>query len=335
MAKFHINREDGTVGPCNATKGKCPYGGDENHFTSMAAAADAYEKVMSGDAMRPTKRSAVIKDDVYGFKLKTGPIDYVFELDTDRDVASEINSWDVALYEKLRRSGHAVTHREAAILVHYMNKLPWEEQNAFQAYRDEHPDDDYHTAMVNFINAKGVAYTNKLLTTKELNETLVERTKKAVFMARPFGFPEDELARSNMDKNESRLLKAVSSMTGLSAREVLDTIRDKEPLDRPLESASEKDLLARKGHIGNLVRPNEKHIKELLSINRELGIREVLELRKKTSDDVTFWREAADKLSIPGMNFRIVRQLVGAPSKAVLSKLTEDERKIWSPRFGR
>lgn len=46
MAKFHINNS-GEAGACSATKGNCPFGGEDDHFTSAEAARAAYEKTMA------------------------------------------------------------------------------------------------------------------------------------------------------------------------------------------------------------------------------------------------------------------------------------------------
>ncbi len=43
MATYHINPETGDVGRCSATKGGCPYGSLDEHYTSAAGARKAYE----------------------------------------------------------------------------------------------------------------------------------------------------------------------------------------------------------------------------------------------------------------------------------------------------
>lgn len=43
MAKYHVNPETGNTGPCKATKGQCPFGGEENHYASEKDAREAYE----------------------------------------------------------------------------------------------------------------------------------------------------------------------------------------------------------------------------------------------------------------------------------------------------
>lgn len=42
MKQYHVNAK-GEAGACSATKGKCPFGGEANHFTSAEAARAAYE----------------------------------------------------------------------------------------------------------------------------------------------------------------------------------------------------------------------------------------------------------------------------------------------------
>ncbi len=44
MAQFHVNPKTGNSGACKAAHGKCPFGGDEIHFTSAAAAREAFER---------------------------------------------------------------------------------------------------------------------------------------------------------------------------------------------------------------------------------------------------------------------------------------------------
>lgn len=46
MAKFHIN-SNGEPGKCSATQGKCPFGGAEDHFTSIEAAREQAERQLS------------------------------------------------------------------------------------------------------------------------------------------------------------------------------------------------------------------------------------------------------------------------------------------------
>lgn len=43
MAKYHINPQTGDPGVCKAIAGGCPFGGEEEHYTSKEAARAAYE----------------------------------------------------------------------------------------------------------------------------------------------------------------------------------------------------------------------------------------------------------------------------------------------------
>lgn len=43
MAKYHVNAA-GEAGPCKATQGGCPFGGEENHYSTPEEARAAYER---------------------------------------------------------------------------------------------------------------------------------------------------------------------------------------------------------------------------------------------------------------------------------------------------
>lgn len=47
MARFHINNA-GNAGLCRATKGGCPFGGDDAHYPSKESAREAFEARMEG-----------------------------------------------------------------------------------------------------------------------------------------------------------------------------------------------------------------------------------------------------------------------------------------------
>lgn len=42
--KYHVNPKTGSAGKCKAENGNCPFGGEAEHFTSMAAARKAFEE---------------------------------------------------------------------------------------------------------------------------------------------------------------------------------------------------------------------------------------------------------------------------------------------------
>lgn len=47
MAKFHVNPNTGNPGSCKSTKGKCPFGTEEEHFGTQQEATVAAEKLMT------------------------------------------------------------------------------------------------------------------------------------------------------------------------------------------------------------------------------------------------------------------------------------------------
>lgn len=55
MTKYHINGE-GNPGLCKAQNGKCPFGGEANHYSSEENARKAFELSMASKANPPAKR---------------------------------------------------------------------------------------------------------------------------------------------------------------------------------------------------------------------------------------------------------------------------------------
>jgi len=58
MARFHINKQ-GNAGLCKATKGGCPFGGDDAHFPSLESAREAFEHSM--EALPPVTTATRMK----------------------------------------------------------------------------------------------------------------------------------------------------------------------------------------------------------------------------------------------------------------------------------
>ena len=54
MAKFHVS-SDGNPRVCSSSEGKCPFGGNENHYTSKEAARAAFEESMKVPASTAKK----------------------------------------------------------------------------------------------------------------------------------------------------------------------------------------------------------------------------------------------------------------------------------------
>lgn len=55
MTKFHINPETGEAGECSAQTGNCPFGSDEEHYTSKEAARAAFEAQNTALPVPPLK----------------------------------------------------------------------------------------------------------------------------------------------------------------------------------------------------------------------------------------------------------------------------------------
>lgn len=49
MSKIHVNLKTGETGQCEAEKGGCPFGGDDQHYTSETAAREAYDNFVAND----------------------------------------------------------------------------------------------------------------------------------------------------------------------------------------------------------------------------------------------------------------------------------------------
>lgn len=58
MSKFHVNPATGVASACRATKGGCPFGGDEAHYPSVVAARAAYEASQGQALAAPLTRTA-------------------------------------------------------------------------------------------------------------------------------------------------------------------------------------------------------------------------------------------------------------------------------------
>jgi hypothetical protein len=69
MPKFHI-KPDGTPALCKATKGKCPYGGEESHYNSKEEAYEAFQNKMENkEIVKPENQ--VYLDKLQGWSAYT------------------------------------------------------------------------------------------------------------------------------------------------------------------------------------------------------------------------------------------------------------------------
>lgn len=58
-SKFHINPSTGDAGACRARAGRCPFGSEDLHFSSLEAARNAYETVMESEEFSALSRRKV------------------------------------------------------------------------------------------------------------------------------------------------------------------------------------------------------------------------------------------------------------------------------------
>lgn len=74
MAKFHVNGNTGSPGRCSASKGRCPFGGENEHFGTQEEAAQHFEKEMQGQVLQK-----YTKDLYMSTKLMNPPSDFVLD----------------------------------------------------------------------------------------------------------------------------------------------------------------------------------------------------------------------------------------------------------------
>lgn len=111
MAKYHINGE-GNPGLCKAQSGKCPFGGEANHYSSQENARKAFELSMASKDNPPAKRKKLSSAEaIAGAQRKRDLKDFanVFTLinwDTETDPAA-IKSL-TPTYDKLKELAEGV-----------------------------------------------------------------------------------------------------------------------------------------------------------------------------------------------------------------------------------
>jgi len=113
MAKYHINNETGKIGLCKSTQGKCPFGGADNHFTSLAGAAQAYEEKMSAQEL-PAPQSKR--------KLPSYRVDWEDLSDSERALVSRQDTALRDYYFETRDVSPKLTHEQVWDVV-----KPWDD----------------------------------------------------------------------------------------------------------------------------------------------------------------------------------------------------------------
>jgi len=310
MAKFHINQKDGNVGVCRAENGRCPFGGDEVHFTSLVAAAEAYEKSMEAELVPSVKKAPKAREPFVPPTLVT-PADYeVTREDLSSYELNEINgltSVDQEHYLAARSSSPAITHFAANNLAYYMNKA--EDAVGAPAYNEfektiSGSEYDKRAAYVNHVLGKGTGYFSTQKPLAEVEANLWANTERLITSTRRHGFPEDERDNYNMDQSEDAHLKALSVFTGKDPKELRTQILANIPVERKgLDKVSDKDLKERADHLNGLVRLTHARKLQKKELNRELAIRRI-----EASEDG--WEQA--KLEFRNRDVELTRNEVTA-----------------------
>lgn len=70
MAKFHINPDTGDSGACQSTEGRCPFGGDDEHYISITEARTMAEEQLSGTFESTASISKKPSDNLLNFKSR-------------------------------------------------------------------------------------------------------------------------------------------------------------------------------------------------------------------------------------------------------------------------
>ena len=114
MAKFHINPE-GEPGKCTAAAGRCPYGGEDQHFDSASDARKAYELVMRGAGWTISRRVPEVVESIplpNGAQLKRA-----FEVVNTLDFEEASDEWGMIYsYSSLGTNDEASRAVNEAIL---------------------------------------------------------------------------------------------------------------------------------------------------------------------------------------------------------------------------
>lgn len=109
MAKYHINPGSGSVGACKAEKSLCPFGKEDKHFDSPAAARRAFEEVMSSRPLDRSTLKSLTADELRAVLLKEAG-----EIGLDVRVIAK-----AALFAKELHKGQ------------FRSAAPWEERPAY------------------------------------------------------------------------------------------------------------------------------------------------------------------------------------------------------------
>jgi hypothetical protein len=329
--KFHINQADGTVGACRAEKGNCPFGGEDDHYTSMVAAAKAYEDSMADQMFSSSSKPKKIKSELFELEV---PENYIVADHLTTQEAAEVKELGVpadSIYGLMRtETGPALTHWDSKNIMYHWQKnydAPGGVARWNESLKGHGPGDTYNLVREYVLSGKETIY-GEIPTQEELNSSLVEKAKKAISAKRDYGFPEDEMTRYNQDKIEKGYIQALSVLSGEDEGAVRKKLVSSLPIDRPHQGLGDEDLDHKVGilerRIATLKNQQTKaqRSRELGALKREAGIRKV----KAASHDNS-WKVAAEA---PGVSQRDGLGLLGVPNRTDLRNMDDATREFWT-----
>lgn len=329
--KFHINQADGTVGACRAEKGNCPFGGEDQHYTSMVAAAKAYEDSMADQMfaapVKPKKANGEL------FELSV-PSNYNLVDHLNSEEIAEMNalgSPGSAVYALMRSEvGPALIHSDANNVMYYWKQnydLPGGAARWDKAVKDNGSGDTYKLAK-DFIESGSVKLYGSIPSEDEIHSSVVDNAKKAISATRNYGFAEDEMTRHYQDKRESAYIKALSVLSGDDEKLVRQKLLSDLPVNRPHQGVSDEGLDHKIGilerRISTLKNRETKatRSRELAELQREVSVREV---QAASHDDA--WKVAADAR---GISQKDALGLLGVPNRTDLRNMDETTKEFWT-----
>lgn len=143
MVKYHINPATGEAGKCSATKGPCPFGGEEQHFGTFAEAKLASEKklesIHGASALKgtgqDTAKVAARKNTAVRNVLKKLPIDARHSITggyLDLAPHIELSSEYVATIDNFSRESDE-QHQKMLVALESLNMKKRDDQTASEA----------------------------------------------------------------------------------------------------------------------------------------------------------------------------------------------------------
>lgn len=332
MAKFHINQKDGTVGQCRAEKGGCPFGSEDDHYTSMVAAAKAFEDSMGDQVLSSRSKTDVGysgSKDLFTLKKPNG---YKVKLsESEKLEVKNLNYPGITIYNEIREQvGPALTHWDASNIMYTFNQnlnAPGGDKRWNDAVRASGEDMDTYTLVRDFILTGQQPIYHELPEKDKLNTDLVEKAKKAMRAERKYGFPEDEMSRANQDQRESEYIDAISKLSGNSYADTKMKLQSNMAISRPHAKKYRQDLNVEiadlESKIKGLKRASliQEKTRQLNELKREYSIRMIEDAPRNNK-----WRLA----SRAPISQAEALNLTGVPSDYDYSLMDEETQLFWA-----